>query len=75
MASNVQRQLSGHICDKHGQYCDRSCTNPNVDNGMMTKVWGPAGWLFIHSVAYGYPYAINPDNPDHLTKKIGRAHV
>ena len=61
--------MSGHICEKHGQYCDRSCTNPNVDNGMMTKVWGPAGWLFIHSVAYGYPYAINPDNPEHLTKK------
>ena len=61
--------MSGHICEKHGQYCDRSCTNPNVDNGMMTKVWGPAGWLLIHSIAYGYPYAINPDNPDHLTKK------
>ena len=61
--------MSGHICEKHGQYCDRSCTNPNVDNGMMTKVWGPAGWLLVHSIAYGYPYAINPDNPDHLTKK------
>jgi hypothetical protein len=61
--------MSAHICEKHGKYCDRSCTNPNVDNGMMTKVWGPAGWLFLHSVAYGYPYVINPDNPDHITKK------
>ena len=60
---------TGHICEKHGQYCDRSCINPNVDNGMMTKVWGPAGWLLMHCIAYGYPYAINPDNPDHITKK------
>ena len=56
-------------CDNHGQMCDSSCKDPNVDNGMMTKVWGPAGWLFLHCVTFGYPYAINPDNPDHATKK------
>lgn len=27
--------------------------DPN--NGMMTKVWGPPGWFFLHSVAAGYP--------------------
>jgi hypothetical protein len=56
-------------CENHGKLCDESCKDPNVDNGMMTKVWGPAGWLFLHSITFGYPYAINPDNPDHATKK------
>jgi hypothetical protein len=30
---------------------------------MMTKVWGPAGWLFLHCVTFGYP--IDPDKYDH----------
>lgn len=56
-------------CERHGDNCDARCIDPNVDNGMMTKVWGPAGWLFLHSVAMGYPYYINDENPDHKTKK------
>lgn len=55
-------------CIQHGKNCDSRCVDPNVDNGMMTKVWGPAGWLFLHSVTFGYPYAINNNNPDHLSK-------
>jgi len=27
--------------------------DPN--NGLMTKVWGPLGWVFLHSVTFGYP--------------------
>lgn len=61
--------MSNNICDKHGKNCDLSCKDPNVDNGMMTKVWGPAGWLFMHAITFGYPYAINPDNPEHITKQ------
>jgi hypothetical protein len=57
------------VCEKHGRFCDLSCKDPNVDNGMMTKVWGPAGWLFLHAITFGYPYAINPENPDHATKQ------
>lgn len=34
----------------------------NLNNGMMTKIWGPAGWLFLHCVTYGYP--LNPENND-----------
>ena len=34
-------------------------SDPNSKNGMMTKVWGPAGWLFLHCVTFGYP-----ENPD-----------
>ena len=56
-------------CKTHGTNCDGACVDPNVDNGMMTKVWGPAGWLFLHCITFGYPYAINPNNEAHLNKK------
>jgi hypothetical protein len=29
--------------------------NPNSANGIMTNVWGPPGWVFLHSVSFGYP--------------------
>ena len=48
-----------NICKTHGNNCDGRCIDPNVDNGMMTKVWGPTGWLFLHCVTFGYPYVIN----------------
>ena len=57
------------VCPQHGGNCDMRCKDPNVDNGMMTKVWGPAGWLLLHCVTFGYPYTINPDNLDHAYKK------
>ena len=28
----------------------------NDNNGMQTRVWGPAGWLFLHSIAQNYPW-------------------
>jgi len=58
-----------NICKTHGQNCDGRCVDPNVDNGMMTKVWGRTGWLFLHCITFGYPYTINPSNPDHAYKK------
>lgn len=27
----------------------------NINNGMMTRVWGPPGWFFLHCVTFGYP--------------------
>lgn len=27
----------------------------NANNGLMTKIWGPPGWKFLHSVTFGYP--------------------
>jgi len=30
----------------------------NTNNGLITKIWGPPGWEFFHSVTFGYP--INP---------------
>ena len=56
-------------CENHGDNCNGECKDPNVDNGMMTKVWGPAGWLFLHCVTFGYPYVINPQNPKHVGKR------
>lgn len=38
----------------------------NKQNGMMTKVWGPPGWFFLHSVTFGYPDEINPENVDRV---------
>jgi len=35
-------------------------TDPN--NGLMTKVWGPPAWVFLHAVTFGYP--INPSEFD-----------
>lgn len=43
--------------------------NDNKDNGLMTKVWGPPGWLFFHCIAFGYPYKIDDSNYEHFEKK------
>lgn len=57
-------------CEKHGQKCNgQECYNKNVDNGLMTRLWGPSGWLFLHCVTFGYPYKIDPTNPEHLEKQ------
>lgn len=56
-------------CKTHGDNCDGLCIDPNVENGMMTKIWGPPGWLFLHCVTFGYPYVIDTKNPKHSNKK------
>lgn len=57
-------------CDNHGSKCDgKECYNKNVDNGLMTRLWGPSGWLFLHCVSFGYPFKIDPNNPEHLEKQ------
>jgi len=35
----------------------------------MTRLWGPSGWLFLHCVTFGYPFKIDPNNPEHLEKQ------
>ena len=49
--SNKSNEIK--TCKTHGVNCDGACIDPNVDNGMMTKVWGPAGWLFLHCITFG----------------------
>jgi hypothetical protein len=67
-------------CESHGSKCSgKECTNDgssanasantNVDNGLMTRLWGPSGWLFLHCITFGYPYKIDPTNPEHLAKQ------
>ena len=41
----------------------------NENNGLKTKEWGPSAWVFLHSVAYGYPVKIDMDNSDHIQRK------
>ena len=41
----------------------------SVSNGMMTKVWGPAGWVFLHSCVMGYPLKINEKKPEDRKRK------
>ena len=33
---------------------------PGDDTGMQTRVWGPAGWLFLHCIAQNYPWKPTP---------------
>jgi len=57
-------------CTNHGSKCDGAeCANKNLDSGLMTRLWGPSGWLFLHCVTFGYPYKIDPTNPEHLEKQ------
>ena len=57
-------------CENHGVKCNgKECANTNVDNGLMTRLWGPSGWLFLHCVTFGYPFKIDPTNPEHLAKQ------
>lgn len=57
-------------CENHGPKCNGSeCANKNVDNGLMTRLWGPSGWLFLHCITFGYPYKIDPRNPEHISKQ------
>ena len=57
-------------CNNHGPTCDgNECVNKNLDNGLMTRLWGPSGWLFLHCISFGYPYKIDPTNSEHLEKQ------
>ena len=57
-------------CENHGSKCNgQECANKNLDNGLMTRLWGPSGWLFLHCVSFGYPYKIDPTKPEHLEKQ------
>jgi hypothetical protein len=36
----------------------------NINNGLMTKIWGPHMWFAVHSIAYGYPINPTPDQKE-----------
>ena len=33
-------------------------------NGMQTRVWGPAGWVFLHCIAQNYPQSPTPEQKE-----------
>lgn len=35
---------------------DKIVPTKGDDTGMQTRVWGPAGWLFLHCIAQNYPW-------------------
>ena len=47
---------------------------PGDDTGMQTRVWGPAGWLFLHSIAQNYPWKPTPEQQNNYLiffKQVG----
>jgi hypothetical protein len=40
----------------------------NINNGLMTKIWGPHMWFAVHSISHGYP--VNPSNDQKEQYKI-----
>ncbi len=38
-------------------------------NGLITKIWGGPGWIFNHSVTFGYP--INPTDVQNINTNYG----
>jgi hypothetical protein len=44
---------------KHGTYTKNDY---NSGDGMMTSVWGPAQWHFLHTMSFNYP--VNPTSDD-----------
>ena len=64
MANDKKSRSSGNKSRKKSRKSARS-----KDNGMMTKVWGPAGWVFLHSCAMGYPIKIDKKDKEHRKRK------
>ena len=60
-------------CVNHGEKCegnDQQCKiDPHKDNGMLTAAWGSVAWVFLHCVTFGYPFEIDPTNPEHIEKQ------
>jgi hypothetical protein len=47
------------------KFRDSNEEQTNQNNGLITKVWGSAGWTFLHSVTYGYPIKPTDENKQH----------
>ena len=59
-------------CINHGEKCEgggKCDIDPHKDNGMLTAAWGSVAWVFLHCVTFGYPFEIDPSNPEHIEKQ------
>ena len=36
---------------------------------MKTTVWGPAGWIFLHTIAFNYPQIIDENDAEHCERR------
>ncbi len=42
----------------------------NSKNGMLTKIWGPPLWHFLHTVSFNYPVEPTQENKEHYMQFI-----
>ena len=42
----------------------------NSSNGMMSSVWGPAMWHFLHTISFNYPIKPNKEDKDNYYNYI-----
>lgn len=55
--ANIKTEQKDAILKLNKYKMDRSGAN----NGLITKIWGPPGWDFFHSVTFGYPIDPTPE--------------
>jgi hypothetical protein len=52
------------------QYIELDATDEaSLNNGMLTKVWGPPLWVGLHAITFGYPAEIDESNQEHITRR------
>ena len=73
-ASNISKPINKQISHKFIRYLFinimSDCSIDHSDyknNGLITKIWGGPGWIFNHSITFGYP--INPTDIDKIKYK------
>ena len=42
----------------------------NANNGLITKIWGPPAWEFLHSITFGFPISPTPEQKEAAYAKI-----
>lgn len=47
MLKNTNKNIEGDDNDKN--------INTNINNGLITKIWGPPLWVSLHCITFGYP--------------------
>ena len=62
---------------KHSRrYTRKKCKNPystedyNSNDGMLTTVWGPSQWHFLHTMSFNYPVNPSPSEKQHYRAYI-----
>lgn len=56
----VKTKKNKHIHNKTKRIFKKS--DFNSGDGMMTKIWGPIAWTFLHTISFNYP--VNPTEED-----------